>query len=119
MRTISHPLFIVLAVAYFTYFVLKHFLISLPETVTSYFADLVSLFLINTFILFVMRKRFRNPEFELPISMVTLSLILISVVFEVVQPAISKNYVADPIDIVCYAISAISYIFWRRNWKLF
>lgn len=114
MKTISHPLFLVIAGLYLTYYTLKHSGVALPEFVTNYFADLTSLFLINTIALFGLRKLFRSPKLELSLGMIGASFVLISLFFEVIFPRQATYYVADAIDILCYAISATAYFFWRK-----
>lgn len=115
MRTISHPLFIIVLLVYLTYYVLKHTGVQMPEFVTSYLADLLSLFLINTSVLYLLRKIYKKSELELPLGFVIVSFILITLVFEVIQPIINNYFIADPIDIVCYLISASSYYLWRMS----
>lgn len=115
MKTIGHPLFILLLLAYVVYYVLKHLQIPMPELITNYFADLLSLFLINTFVLFLIRKIVTEPTFELSPGMVVISLVLITVIFEIIQPAVNSYFVADPIDVICYGLSATLYLIWRKT----
>jgi hypothetical protein len=117
MKTISHPLFLVVAGLYLTYYILKHSGVVLPEFVTNYLADLSSLFLINTITLFLLRKLFRSSKLELSLGMIGASFVLISLFFEVIFPQHAAYYVADANDILCYAISATAYFFWRKSGK--
>src|SRR5690554_7454267 len=76
MKTISHPLFLVLATCYAVYYGLKQTDVVLPVFITSYLADLLSIFLVNTFALWIIRKMKNSPKLEVPIAMVFLSVIM-------------------------------------------
>src|SRR5690554_7644742 len=93
MKTISHPLFLVLATCYAVYYGLKQTDLVLPVFITSYLADLLSIFLVNTFALWIIRKMKNSPKLELPIAMVFLSVIMFSVFFEFFLPQQSPQYV--------------------------
>lgn len=115
MKTISHPLFIVLALIYAAYYSLKQTDFVFPVLVSSYLADLLSIFLVNTFTLWCIRKIKNRPSLELPPTMVLFSVIMFSVFFEFILPEKSPIYIYDPWDILCYVISGLAYIFWRRK----
>jgi len=115
MKTITHPLFIVLALVYAVYYGLKQTDVVLPLFITNYLADLLSIFLVNTFTLWAIRKIKNKPNLELPIHLVLLSVIMFSVFFEFILPLRSPVYVYDPLDILCYFISGIAYVLWRRG----
>ncbi len=114
MKTIGHPLFLVVFFIYLTYYILKHMGIEMPVFITGYLADLLSLFLINTLVLFLLRKIYTRPNLELNIGMVAISFVLITVIFEVLQPMNDNYFIADPIDILCYFASASIYFVWRK-----
>jgi len=114
MKTIGHPIFLVVFSIYIMYYILKHLGTEMPVLITSYLADLLSLFLINTLVLFVLRKIYSSPNLELSVGMIIISLILITLIFEVIQPMKDEYFVADPIDILCYLTSATLYYFWRK-----
>ncbi|HLV41294.1 MAG TPA: hypothetical protein VKY37_03355, partial [Brumimicrobium sp.] len=113
MRTITHPLFIILAIIYVVYYGLKQTDFVFPVLVSSYLADLLCIFLVNTFALWFLRKIKRTPHLELPVSMVLLSVIMFSVFFEYILPQQSTLYIYDPWDIFCYFISGTVYVLWR------
>lgn len=115
MKTVTHPLFIVLALIYAVYYGLKQTDLVFPIFISSYLADLLSIFLVNTFTLWALRKIKKRPNLELPPALVLLSVIMFSVFFEFYLPQKSPIYVYDPWDILCYAISGMAYIFWRKN----
>jgi branched-subunit amino acid ABC-type transport system permease component len=114
MKTIGHTIFLVAFFTYLMYYVLKHLGTEMPVLITSYLADLLSLFLINTLVLFVLRKIYSRPNLELSVGMIIISFVLITVLFEVIQPMKDNYFVADPIDILCYLISASIYYLWRK-----
>jgi hypothetical protein len=114
MKTITHPLFIVLAFIYTIYYGLKQTDFIFPELISNYLADLLSIFLVNTFALWIIRKIKKSPQLEFPISMVLISVLMFLVFFEFILPQQNPIYVYDPWDILCYAISGAGYIFWRR-----
>jgi len=113
MRTIKHPLFIMVFSIYSVYYLLKHAGVVMPFLVTSYLADLLSLFIINTIVLFFLRKCYGMPNYELHSGMVLVSFFIITLVFEVIQPAMGNYAVFDPFDVLCYALSGSGYLLWR------
>ncbi|PWH85098.1 hypothetical protein [Brumimicrobium oceani] len=115
MKTIAHPLFIVLALIYASYYSLKQTDLVFPVLISSYLADLLSIFLVNTFTLWCIRKIKNRPSLELPPILVLFSVVMFSVFFEFILPQKSSLYIYDPWDILCYAISGVAYIFWRRK----
>lgn len=115
MKTITHPLFIVLALIYTVYYGLKQSDFVFPVLVSNYLADLLSIFLVNTFTLWGIRKVKNKPNLELPPYLVLLSVLMFSVFFEFILPQKSPIYVYDPWDILCYFISGTAYVLWRRR----
>ncbi|PKR79724.1 hypothetical protein CW751_13445 [Brumimicrobium salinarum] len=113
-KTISHPLFIVLFLIYITYYGLKQTEVVFPLFVSSYLADLLSIFLVNTFALAIIRKVQNKPNLEFPPLLVLLSIAMFSLFFEFYLPSQSTIYVQDPWDILCYFISGGMYVLWRR-----
>lgn len=114
MRTITHPLFIFLALVYTFYYFLKQTDFVFPVLISNYLADLLSIFLVNTFALWAIRKIQNNPHLELPPYLILLSIVLFTLLFEVLLPQQSSVYIYDPLDILCYFISGMTYIAWRK-----
>lgn len=114
MKTVSHPLFIVLFVIYGTYYGLKQTNIVLPELITSYLADLFSVFLVNALVLWIVRKAKGLPQLEFHPVLVLLSVVLFSFYFEYYLPQRSSIYTSDIGDVFCYFISGFAYVFWRK-----
>lgn len=115
MKTITHPLFIVLALIYAVYYGLKQTDLVFPVLISNYLADLLSIFLVNTFALWAIRKIKKSPQLELPVSLVLLSVVMFTLFFEFILPQQSPIYVYDPWDVLCYAISGAAYIVWRKT----
>lgn len=115
MKTITHPFFIILGLVYAVYYGLKQTDFVFPLLISNYLADLLSIFLVNTFTLWSVRKIKNKPSVELPIYLVFLSIVMFSIFFEFILPNKSSNYVYDFWDIVCYAISGAGYILWRKR----
>lgn len=92
--------------------------VQMPEIVTSYLADLLSLFIVNTVVLWVVRQVKSKENLELKPEMVVLSFILFAVFFELYLPAVNEYYHRDYLDIACYAIGAFGFILWRRKQRV-
>jgi hypothetical protein len=115
MKTVSHPLFLGIFLIYLVYYTLKSLQIQMPEFVTSYVADLLSLFIVNTFVLWLIRLVKSNKNLELTPLMIFLSFILFTGFFEFYLPTVNGYYHRDYLDIACYGISAFGFILWRRK----
>lgn len=114
MKTITHPLFIVLALIYISYYGLKQTEIVFPLFISNYLADLLSIFLVNTFALAIIRKVQNKPKLEFSPFLVLLSVVMFSLFFELYLPTKSNVYIQDPWDVLCYFISGGMYVFWRK-----
>jgi hypothetical protein len=90
----------------------------MPEIVTSYLADVLSLFIVNTFILWIIRFIKANKSFELQPEMVIISFLLFTGFFEFYLPVVNDYYHRDYLDIVCYGLSSFGFIVWRRNARM-
>lgn len=115
MKTISHPLFQSVLSIYLIYYTLKTLSLRMPEIVTSYLADILSLFIVNTVVLWLIRLIKANKSLELQPKMVIISFLLFTVFFEFYLPAVNEYYHRDYLDIVCYGLSSLGFIVWRRN----
>ena len=115
MKTITHPLFIVLAVIYVVYYGLKQTDFEFPVLVSNYLADLLSIFLVNTFTLWTIRKVKNKPNLELRPVLILVSILMFTLFFEFILPQQNPIYVYDPWDILCYFISGMAYFIWRKT----
>lgn len=115
MKTVYHPLFLCIFFIYLIYYTLKMLQIQMPELVTSYLADLLSLFIVNTVVLRLIRLVQSNNSLEIKPRMVIISIVLFSGFFEFYLPAVNDYYHRDYLDIACYSISGFGFIMWREN----
>ena len=115
MKTVSHPLFLGIFFIYLFYYSLKMWQIQMPEFITSYLADLLSLFIVNTVVLWLIRLIKSNNSLEIKPGMVIISVVLFSVFFEFYLPAVNDYYHRDYLDIACYTLSGSGYVMWRRK----
>lgn len=111
MKTITHPLFIVLAIIYIVYYGLKQTDLEFPLLVSNYLADLLSIFLVNTFALWTIRKVKNRPRMEFHPVLILVSILMFTFFFELLLPQQSSIYVYDPWDILCYFISGTALLF--------
>jgi len=79
MKTITHPQFLFLASINLVYYSLKQTDVVFPELISNYLADLLRIFLINTVILFIIRKLKNKPRFELPSILVWIGILMATV----------------------------------------
>jgi len=88
---------------------LRKFQIIIPF-VNNHFTDLITVPMYIYLIYFVVNHLFKfswKPDFSFVIS----SVLIISVIFEVVCPMISSRYTADWKDVVCYFTGGIIYFY--------
>ena len=78
----------------------------------SYYLDDLLCLPIILIILQYVHQLLNDEYYSLPISHITISILFISLIFEVVLPSISTNFHRDFIDIVFYSVGALLfYIF--------
>ena len=84
----------------------------LPAVLTSYLADVLALPLLLTLALLLMRHGyFRRAAFVLPGSWVLAAWAALSLWFEWWLPRTQTAAVADPLDVLAYALGG--WVFWR------
>lgn len=119
MSILRHPLFLACNLLYLSYYLLKQSGVELPWMVRNYFSDLVCLFLINAWSLWIIRKVKGQPQLELSAAQVFFSFLLCTVLFEFVLPnQYSNMYTQDYWDVLCYFLGALLYYFWRKRVRL-
>jgi hypothetical protein len=79
--------------------------------VTSYLADIISLPLILSALLFFMRHWLKQPNYYLSLKVTAFAFLYEMIVFEYLLPGFSQNYVADFCDIIAYGIGALCFFF--------
>ena len=56
-------------------------------------------------------QKFQNPNYTIPLSHIFYGVLLVSVIHELIAPAISSKYTGDWFDVVFYAAGAAAYYF--------
>ena len=80
---------------------------------SSYLDDVLAMPLILTTILFTHRFFLeKNQNYCLPVSHIIVSVIFISLVFEILLPGFSGRYTRDFFDIILYSIGAVLFKIW-------
>lgn len=67
-----------------------------------YLNDLLAMPVILSLALFLMRLIYRNVHYILSKTQVVFAVIYLALVFELILPFLSTNYVGDIIDVICY-----------------
>jgi len=113
---LRRPLFVVAAVLYGLYKVLRlGNWATFPPYVTSYLADLTCLPILLTLTLVVQRRLTRNLAFTFPTSWLVAAWLYVSVIFEVIVPQWSAHYISDPFDVVAYALGTLAFRYWLNR----
>ncbi|MDX1650914.1 MAG: hypothetical protein R3277_00360 [Brumimicrobium sp.] len=97
------------------YYLLKVTGTPLPEVITSYLSDLLSLFIVNTVALSLIRKIKGNDHIELSVPVITFGFITFTVFFEYVMPRTDPYYIHDTMDVLCYGMSSLAFLVWRMD----
>ena len=80
--------------------------------VSSYLNDLLALPIILHLAIIPMKYIvYKNDEHTLGITNIIITFIAVSVVFEWLLPAQNKQYIADYLDVVCYATGSVWFYF--------
>lgn len=98
-------------------FLLKQ--IGMPGILTSYVADVLSLPVVLTIILLVVRRLYKSPQYNLSMAMIFMAFIYEVLLFEMILPRWSHRFVYDPFDIAAYATGGLLFfclqIVFRKN----
>ncbi len=101
-----NPWFLFFLTAYMWLFILKKSSIHLGP-ISSYGADLLAMPIILSIGLWVVRiSKEERKKVQLSPALIISTVVLYSVLFEVVFPAVSDRATADPLDVVAYALGA-------------
>ena len=88
----------------------------LPVLLTSYLADLLSMPIILTLALYAYRRLVaRSCTLVFPDSWLWLAWLYVAVWFELLLPAVSARAVADPFDVVAYALGTLAFRAWLNR----
>jgi hypothetical protein len=88
----------------------------LPPVVTAHLADLAALPVLLTLALAAQRRLGNHsPAFVFPSSWLLAAWAFVSVWFEVLLPLFSSRAVADPLDVVAYALGTLAFRRWLNR----
>jgi hypothetical protein len=108
---------------YFLFFISLFYLIHLafkftqvpvPQWFSSYFADVLCLPIIFSYVLLLMRYVKKTPNLCLTIPMIIVGVMITSILFEYILPSFSKKYTADIGDVFAYIGGAIIFYFYQK-----
>jgi hypothetical protein len=112
-----HPLFVGAGLLYGAYQLNRYFLQwPLPLLLTSYLADAASMPIILSLALAAQRRLVaRSLVFVLPDAWLLAAWLYVSVWFEGILPYFSDTAVADPFDVLAYAMGAVAFRRWLNK----
>ena len=111
------PLFVVAALSYSLHLLNRHVLhIPLPALLTSYLADTLALPVMLSLALAAQRRLGNHPaHFVFPDTWLLAAWFFISVWFEGILPHYSPQAVADPLDVLAYALGTLAFRHWLNR----
>lgn len=112
MKTLLNPWFIIGCMIGITVFVLRRVPVTIPYYINGYLTDLFAIPVIANIGLWFMRVAIvKTNMYKLSVGQIIFIVIYVSLVFEVVLPHFSKQYVSDYIDVVMYVLGGIFFNF--------
>ena len=111
------PLFVLAALLYSLHLLNRHVLhVPLPSFLTSYLADALALPVMLSLALAGQRRLGNHPpSFVFPNTWLLAAWLFVSVWFEGILPNYSHQAVADPLDIVAYALGTLAFRRWLNQ----
>ena len=112
-----HPLFIVAVLLYAGYLLNRYLLHwPLPTLLTSYLGDLAAMPVMLSLALAAQRRFVaRTRAFIFPDTWLIAAWVYVSLWFEGILPYFSATAVADPFDVVAYAIGTVAFRHWLNR----
>lgn len=112
-----HPLFIVAVFLYAGYMVNRYLVHwPMPTLLTSYLGDLAAMPVMLSLALAAQRRFVaRNRTFVLPDTWLIAAWLYVSLWFEGILPYFSATAVADPFDVVAYAVGTVAFRYWLNK----
>lgn len=83
----------------------------LPNILEYYLADLLALPLILKSSLFLTQKLKKDPSLQLSKTKIIVTVIYVSLVFELILPHFNSKYTSDSFDVLCYIIGGFIFYF--------
>ncbi|MGY2132585.1 magnesium citrate secondary transporter [Hymenobacter sp. HD11105] len=112
-----HPLFVIAVLLYVGYLVNRYLVHwPLPTLLTSYLGDLAAMPVMLSLALAAQRRFVaRTRAFVLPDTWLIAAWIYVSLWFEGILPYFSATAVADPFDVVAYAVGTVAFRLWLNK----
>ncbi len=104
-----------MTIAYIGIVSIKRLELPLPDLISSYMADLLCMPLLLSATLFLLRRIKHSPQFYLGIGHIVFILCYVSFAFEYVLPRYHPSYTSDLLDVCCYGLGAISFVFMQKR----
>ncbi len=82
---------------------------SAPLFVSSYLDDIVVIPIILPIVQVLLRIIQKNQHYQLDFGMVLTTVLLLTIVFEIILPRYSTRYTSDYWDVFCYSLGALFY----------
>jgi hypothetical protein len=101
-------LLLIVHVLYSTHYFLKKEAFY-PKPLKYYLGDLLCMPIVLSMSLIIMSIIYFKKYARLSLVQIGLSTILFSLYFELLLPTISKSYVQDPLDVICYISGGLIY----------
>lgn len=83
--------------------------VSLPSWINNYVNDFLTLPIVLSVSLFIVRKLKKDSSIILPLTLIILVASLYSVYFELYLPKVTTRYTQDPIDVILYFLGGFAY----------
>ncbi|MHC5201525.1 hypothetical protein [Myroides sp. LJL119] len=87
----------------------------LASWINNYVNDFLTLPIVLSISVFLVRKLKKDPSIKLSISLIIVVAIFYSVYFEYYLPPVNPRYTKDPIDILLYFLGGFSYYFVNKT----
>ncbi len=100
---------------YLTHLLVKFSQYPVNEWISNYFADVLCLPILLSYILLLMRYFKKEPLLWLNIHQIIFLFVYVSLLFEFILPKYSKRYTSDFYDVMAYAVGAIFFCFFQKK----
>ncbi len=110
---LADPLFIVCCLLFILSQLLQYSVMEV-SFVSSYLDDLLVVPVVLPPILVALRWIFKNPTLQIELGMLITLVLMLSILFEGLLPALNDKYTRDVFDILCYILGALCYWYWNK-----
>ena len=111
MATLKNKVFLSCALGFLLFHMFEGH-VQVPEVLSAYLDDFLCLPILLSLILLVQRRLIVQDEaFKLPVGHIIVSILYISLLFELVLPGFSVKFIGDPFDVLAYSAGAALFYF--------